>query len=929
MFPAACTDAARRESRTNYAGLSAESAAQLARQTFPTLVTGPSAGKLSSGKAADYYIDRFTAGVKGAAPDGGDAVVVSSTPLRAKKADGKLAPVDVTLKRVGDGWTATNPLEQYRIGARADDGVTFPGLGLAVRPVEAPADGEEIGKTVFFADSLTDTDTMVKPLTSGVQFAWQLRSADAPERLSLDVQLPAGASLGRPERDGVRVVKDGQTVGRLGVVTAFDADGKIVPTRLEVNGTRITIVVEHVDKDLTYPIAVDPDFVAGFYFSSYPMDTFNYWGSYNPGGKYHIFGGDFWYGRGLYIQSRNYPQEPTPDVYIGGGPGGVDRAGFYFNAPGNAHIWKAYSAVSRHILGASLAHCMIVGIAGPDLNYWEGPYGTTYGEGCAPFNQFSWNLSTPGQGGTASNAFIFGNYAYSNNQVAVDSYLGDVELWMSDPDAPHGPPGFAGPMVMAPAVYPAWITNPDDPISANAKDGSSGVASITFYGPASWTYNGMNGASGITINNPACAYGVCSQDFTAALPIGNMPDGHQVIWAYARDASGQWSPASYLYDMNFDLRPPPAPDSVTVSNLDTASATAELSVMLGEDDPDVGGGDSPASPYATVQVRWRHPGATFTAWQNVEDGQFSVSNAYLGNFVEVEARTVDTANHYSAVLSSSVEIVQPDMGLISEVQAPAGSGSSDVTVDFDQTLDGSTYEAGPGLRVALVRDATGEVILDDTDQDGVASFPDREAGTYTLWRAGTPTEPDAWSLGEAFNVPAGQPVARAASVANHGGNTPQSIAILATLPVALVYTWREDANQAVAATNALFGQDPDGYRPNSFRHSLWVALMTRSIHTYWAPFVSIDPMRAEEYADAREAGGSGSHHDMDLHNNHVGGLFAREHPKRNERQLCLAMRSANLGGRLGASGATARQLYWIFPTSPPLKPGAKSQCSAL
>lgn len=68
---------------------------------------------------------------------------------------------------------------------------------------------------------------------------------------------------------------------------------------------------------------------------------------------------------------------------------------------------------------------------------------------------------------------------------------------------------------------------------------------------------------------------------------------------------------------------------------------------------------------------------------------------------------------------------------------------------------------------------------------------------------------------------------------------------------------------------------------------------------------------------------------MDLHNNHVGGLFAREHKNRNERQLCLAMPSANLGGKLGASGATERQLYWIFSTSTPLKPGAKSHCDDL
>ncbi len=144
---------ARRASRTKYAGLSRDGAARLAHQTFPTLVSGPTAGALSSGRRADHYVDAFTASVKGAAPDGGDAVVVSSTPLRAKDAGGKLAPVDVTLEQVGDGWAAANPLEEYRIGPQADDGVDFPHLGLAIRPVENAADGDRAGKTVFFAGS--------------------------------------------------------------------------------------------------------------------------------------------------------------------------------------------------------------------------------------------------------------------------------------------------------------------------------------------------------------------------------------------------------------------------------------------------------------------------------------------------------------------------------------------------------------------------------------------------------------------------------------------------------------------------------------------------------------------------------------------------------------------------------------------------------
>ncbi|HEU4657609.1 MAG TPA: hypothetical protein VFR97_08800 [Capillimicrobium sp.] len=924
--------AQRAQSRTLFKGLSPGEAARLALQQFPEIVGAPAAGPLLQGQVADEYVGRFAARLKGAGPGRRDALVVSTSPLRDNDGSGKLAPVDISLERGPAGWEPKNPLEPYAIGDNAR--VEFVEGGVTVTPEGATVAGETVGETLFFADTLTDTDTLIKPLTTGVQYGWQLRSVDSPEQLRLDVDLPAEASLVGGGPRGVRIVRGGETVGQISPAIAFDAEGKPLRAELSIDDDSVLVTVAHREQDVAYPILVDPEVTAQFYFNYNAYDAFEFWGNYNvPGNKMTLLPGDFWYGRGLYIQSANYPSTPPLRFDPSIGPGYADRAGFFFDAPGDARIYKVTNNKSMHILGASLHICMVAGIANADHNSWEGPGGYTWGEGCAPFSQYAWTLYVPNGGGTTGNAFIYGVYTYQANQTAFDSYFADVQLYMYDVDAPSGPSGFAGPQITAPKTFPEWNQDPNAVLSAYVRDRSTGVKSVTFYGPASWTYNGMNGQSGITITNPACAYGPCKRpagqqynEWRADVPIATMPDGEHPVTAVARDAAGNVSPTSSPYTLRFDLRSPPTPLNVTAASLDTATATAELAVML-DDDTDVGG-DEPQSPFVETQVRWRHPGSSFTPWTSTSDNQFVVTNAYVGNFVEVEARTVDTANHYSGVLSTTVQIVEPDLGLVPEVVAPPGTGNSDVTVDVDATVLGTTYEAGPGTRVALVRDSTNEKIVDDTDQGGRAVFPDLAPGSYTVLAAGTGEHPEATPIGDTFNVTSGQNVERSYQL-SVGGVTAEQAAILARVPLALARNWMDDRQQAFHTTEMMFGSRPDNYKPNAFQHSLATALVTRSVYTlgFWFPGKS-DTL-GEEFADAHEAGGSGAAHEMDLHNNHVGGLFAREHPKRNERQLCLAMKSAIRGGKYGAAGATERQLYWIEKTQNPWRPGPDSVCDEL
>lgn len=265
--------AAREQSRTAFDGLSSVEAARLASQQFPEIVREPAVGPLLRGQVADEYVGRYAARLMGEAPGGRDAFVASSTPLRDPDGSGDLAPVDVSLRPTGDGWAPRNPLEPYAIGA--DGSVRFTAGGVSVDPTSVDVPGEVVDETVFFADAATDTDALVKPLTDGVQVAWQLRSAASPEALELDVQLPAGVALGEAGVHGVRLLRDGKAVGSISPAIAYDADGKQVEAKLTVDGDRVVVEVAHRDRDLAYPIMVDPEVTAGFYFNYQGHEAFD------------------------------------------------------------------------------------------------------------------------------------------------------------------------------------------------------------------------------------------------------------------------------------------------------------------------------------------------------------------------------------------------------------------------------------------------------------------------------------------------------------------------------------------------------------------------------------------------------------------------------------------------------------------------------
>ena len=127
---------------------------------------------------------------------------------------------------------------------------------------EGVADGKvsSDGEQVAYPNAQVDTDVVAKPVTAGVELFWQLRSARSPEELAFDIDAPEGATVrGGGDVDApVQVVKDGETVATVSAPFAKDAQGQDVPVGMEVRGDQVIVSVAHRDRDVAYPLLVDP-----------------------------------------------------------------------------------------------------------------------------------------------------------------------------------------------------------------------------------------------------------------------------------------------------------------------------------------------------------------------------------------------------------------------------------------------------------------------------------------------------------------------------------------------------------------------------------------------------------------------------------------------------------------------------------------------
>jgi hypothetical protein len=329
----------RTNSRTAHGDLGRDAALALARQMFPEQMTGrlfdgaePAAGLRvvdQRGEGTALVQDTQT---------GKRALLMSTLPLQAKRPDGTLEPIDLSLQSTSSGVGPTNSLAPFRVDPVSAASVSFPakGVSVSVRGGERHT-VQTASDRAFFANVLQDTDVSIMPMPDGAELSVIVRSSQAPERFVLDVTLPAGARLRRAvARDPIpgdppqslEIVRGEQTLGYIHPPVAIDADGQPVAATMALDGQDIVLEVSHRDRDIHYPVNIDPEMRL---YSDYYADWLRWSWTQNRsgGGSFGAAKNDCAYYCGL------YQSVPTNTTLTNG-----SVAQWYYPAPVNTYLYR-------------------------------------------------------------------------------------------------------------------------------------------------------------------------------------------------------------------------------------------------------------------------------------------------------------------------------------------------------------------------------------------------------------------------------------------------------------------------------------------------------------------------------------------------------------------------------------------------------------
>jgi streptogramin lyase len=257
----------REESQTKFENLDAEQAVKVAGEAFPAVIEDPNGGppQLPEGQQITGYVNADTAQVD--LGGGEHGLVQSFLPMALPTSSGGWAPVNLALSQSGNAFVPVNPLVAVRIPKRLGEGVQATASGLSLTPLgkngasSAGSEGVVDGAAVLYANTQTDTDSLIKPTTGGFAADTLLRSVESPQQLSFRLGLPEGASLAQTEQGagGVEVLKEGVAIARIPVPSARDAAGTAVPVSMSISGDTLTLSVADHSQEVQYPIDVDPE----------------------------------------------------------------------------------------------------------------------------------------------------------------------------------------------------------------------------------------------------------------------------------------------------------------------------------------------------------------------------------------------------------------------------------------------------------------------------------------------------------------------------------------------------------------------------------------------------------------------------------------------------------------------------------------------
>jgi RHS repeat-associated protein len=445
-----------------------------------------------------------------------------------------MVPIDLALAGDARGFHPTHPAVRLEIPAQLRDGISLPGAGVTVTPVERSgaalegSTGQLEGATVLFANTQPDVDTVVKPVPAGVETVTMLRSVHSPEELDFKVKLPAGASIRRSasSRGGLIIWRAGKPVALIPQPRARDALGEDVPVKMTVSGDLVVLSVTHRVGRWDYPIAVDPTVIDQSDFTTEQGNWF--FQTDNPS----AFTGLWDQGGGLDDFNGSQPYSP--------GQFGI----WSYTTQGISRIYRfdATSSQLDYDSGGRPIVRTLVGIA-----HAAGQWDTSQWLPDGRFDDYQTSLclaACASSGGNAGNTAAWQQSALDAGTLFSDTLDSD-QVYIAQDTGPSIALDTTDQMLGGHpnASTGAWVTG-NAVIGFTGTDPGTGVYAYAFQtyptDVASWS-----GRLDYFPNRDGQCAGVqCDQTHTFFTFVGDLPDGVNSVQASVENASGQSASAT-------------------------------------------------------------------------------------------------------------------------------------------------------------------------------------------------------------------------------------------------------------------------------------------------------------------------------------------------------------------------------------------------
>lgn len=487
------------------------------------------------------FVDDHSAQVR--LDNGKNGVLVSPLPLQVPANGGGKDSVDAALTSDGQDFVPAAPLADYSVAKDLDQGIDLEAADVTITPQGpgvANAEPQRVGGSVLWANTSADTDFVVSPTPTGVETFHQVRSQEAPESFALDVTVPEGGEIKRSEKLPAALEitgADGKTVATVSPAIAQDADGTDVPASYAIDNNlhRITINVPHRNRDVHYPILVDP-----------VMDMEQILWDANAHGNYpgwrpvaspyllHMAGHGLW-GDGLYLW-----------MVPGNGYDYLDTNAWTFKAPGDSSIAGAVETTTYY--AAAGQSCIALGMLAGDGGggvAWQAGTSELHGGGITGNPYVNCGSSYADQSRT-----LWGSTTPPGNFVAMQFVsLGGTSPYFDAAYLKYSHVYILDDKLPATGTSDLSNVNPDSTMTFVAADSGTGVQRVAVYAT---DFPGWNQAydTGYDCKIQYAPDWGCPQYIPRNLSVGNLPNGPRTIHMKVWDASGNFKETDYTANVN-------------------------------------------------------------------------------------------------------------------------------------------------------------------------------------------------------------------------------------------------------------------------------------------------------------------------------------------------------------------------------------------